>query len=102
MGESQLEDHLVRAGSPVEAKVQYTVLGKKDVPGATITETRVLIAGNESFELDSREVYRTQGTYLTTVKFKIPRDMPEGYCILYTTISNGKYRKITKAVLKII
>ena len=102
VGESQLEDHIVRAGSPVEAKVQYTVLGKKDIPGATITETRILIAGNESFELDSREVYRTQGTYLTTVKFKIPRDMPEGYCILYTTISNGRYRKVTKTLLKII
>jgi hypothetical protein len=102
IGESELEDHIIRAGSPVEAKVQYTVLANQEVEGINITETRVLISGNKSFELDSREVYRTQGTYQTTVTFKIPNEISEGYCILYTIISNGKYRKTTKALFKII
>ena len=92
----------VNAGSPVEAKVQYSVLAADDVKEIMITERRMLFAENKHVELDTREIIREQGTYLSTIKFKVPDEISNGYCILYTTISDGKSSRTTKTVIHIL
>ncbi len=100
--EQQEVRQTVKAGFPVEAKIQYSVLAGDDVKEVTITERRILFAENKHIELDTREIVREQGTYLTTIKFKVPDEISNGYCILYTTISDGKSSRTAKTVIHIL
>jgi len=100
--ESLVVTQNVKTGSTVEANVQYTLLAPTDTQKIKITETRVLSAENKRAELDKREVLRTPGTYVSTIKFTMPEDIPKGYCILFTTISVGDYLKTAKSVFNII
>jgi hypothetical protein len=92
----------VHMGSTVKANVQYTLFASSDTRDVTITETRILTNRARTMELGKREIVREQGTYSSTMTFPVPEDMPRGYCILYTTISDGKYTRTTKSVLNII
>jgi outer membrane biosynthesis protein TonB len=92
----------VRSGSTVEANVKYTLLAPVDDKQIKITETRILSSVEKRMELDRREVVRQQGTHLSTIRFTMPDDMPKGYCVLFTTISVGRYSKTAKAVIHII
>ena len=92
----------VYTGSTVRANVQYTLFASGDTRDVTITETRILSNHAKTMELGKREIVREQGTYSSTITFPVPEDMPRGYCILYTTISDGKYSRTTKSVLNII
>jgi flagellar biosynthesis GTPase FlhF len=100
--ESSVVTPNVRTGSMVEANVQYTLLAPVDDKNINITETRILSSSEKRMELDRREVVRQQGTHLSTVKFTMPDDMPKGYCVLFTTISVGRYSKTAKSVINII
>jgi flagellar biosynthesis GTPase FlhF len=93
---------IVRSGSTVEANVKYTLLAPADDKQIKITETRILSSSEKRMELDRREVVRKQGTHLSTIRFTMPDDMPKGYCVLFTTISVGRYSKTAKAVINII
>jgi hypothetical protein len=92
----------VRSGSMVESNIQYTILAPPAEQEIRITETRILSSENKRVELDKREVLRKQGTHVSTIKFTIPDDIPRGYCILFTTISNGKHSKTARSVINII
>lgn len=67
-----------------------------------IIETRILHTTAKRFELDRREINRAQGTYISTIKFTVPENLPKGYCILFTTISDGTHAKTTRSVMNII
>ena len=92
----------VRSGSPMEAKVQYMVHTPGDDHEIKLTETRIFFAADRRIELDKREIYRTEGRYISVIKFRVPEDLPKGYCILYTTLSDGKRSKTEKTVINII
>jgi hypothetical protein len=92
----------VHTGSTVKANVQYTLFASSDTRDITITETRILSNRARTIELGKREIVREQGTYSSTITFPVPEEMPSGYCILYTTISDGKYSRTTTSVLNII
>lgn len=100
--ESSVATPNVRTGSMVESNVQYTLLGPVDDKQIKITETRILSSSEKRMELDKREVMRKQGTHVSTIKFTMPDDMPKGYCILFTTISIGRYSRTAKSVINII
>jgi flagellar biosynthesis GTPase FlhF len=100
--ESSVVSPNVRTGSTVEANVQYTLLAPVDDKQIEITETRILSSSEKRMELDRREVVREQGTHVSTIKFTMPDDMPKGYCVLFTTISVGRYSKTAKSVINII
>jgi hypothetical protein len=92
----------VKIGSPAEANIQYTLLAPLDMPKIKLTETRMLYTTSKRLELGRREITRTQGTYVSTIKFTVPEDMPKGYCILFTTISDGTHAKTTRSVMNIL
>ena len=92
----------VRSGSPMEAKVQYMVHTPGDDHEIKLTETRIFFAADRRIELDKREIYRTGGRYISVIKFRVPEDLPKGYCILYTILSDGKRSKTEKTVINII
>ena len=92
----------VKTGSTVEANVQYTLLAPTDTQKVKITETRILSTEDNRTELDKREVLRTPGTYVSTVKFTMPKDMLKGYCILFTNITIGNRVKTAKALFNIM
>jgi flagellar biosynthesis GTPase FlhF len=88
---------ITETGSKLEASVSYTLLGPESLKSSTITETRILTNKRQRYELDKRERSREQGTYSSTVKFTVSEEMPTGYCILYTMISDGDYTKTVKS-----
>ena len=92
----------VRSGSAMQAKVQYTVRTPKDEQKIRLTETRIFFSADKRIELDKREIYRTEGRYVSIIKFNLPEDLPKGYCILYTILSDGKRSKTERTVINII
>ncbi len=99
---SSVINHNVKIGSIAEANVQYTLLAPLDMSQIRIIETRILHTTAKRFELDRREINRAQGTYISTIKFTVPENLPKGYCILFTTISDGTHAKTTRSVMNII
>lgn len=101
---SSVNPQTVMANSTLDAQVQYTILAPSDVSQITVVETRALVKGNERMELAKREVVRTQGTHLSTMRFTMPRDIEKGDYTLITTISDKEGRQIrtVKNSLKVI
>lgn len=101
---SSVNPQTVMANSTMDAQVQYTILAPSDVSQITVVETRALVKGNERMELAKREVVRTQGTHLSTMRFTMPRDIEKGEYTLITTISDKEGRQIrtVKNSLKVI
>ncbi|MDA8089858.1 MAG: glycine zipper family protein [Desulfobacteraceae bacterium] len=102
----EIDDSLVvpqktTPGSKVEARVQYTVLAPSETQKLRITETRTLVSGKERIQLAKREVVRAQGTYLSTMRFTMPKDIATGDYTLITTVSDGKQIRTAKSDLKI-
>ena len=100
--ESSVATLNVRTGSMVKANIQYTLLAPEGTANVKITETRKLWTAYSTRELDTRDITRTQGTYLSSIQFTMPEDMPKGYCILYTTVSDGKRAKTAQSVMNIL
>ncbi len=100
--DSSVAARAVRMGERVKADIQYTLLASEGTDAVVITETRRLWTGRSAVELDSRDIARTQGTYRTSVYFKMPDGIPKGYCILYTTISAGRQARTAQSIINII
>lgn len=88
--------------STVEATVLYLILTPDETKNVKITEIRTFVNGNVRLELSRREVVRSQGSHLSTMKFTLPRDLAKGDYTLITTISDGKQTKTAKSPLKVI
>lgn len=86
----------VTPGGTIDSTVQYTTLAPNNAQQVKLTEARALVSGNESVDLGQREVTRAQGTYTSTAKVTVPKDLPKGNYTLITTISDGKNTKTAK------
>lgn len=83
----------VSQGGELRMSVQYTVLLPAGQEKTTIFESRKISRGNDVFDLGSRKVERTQGTYLSSLNVSLPRDLEKGDYSIVTVISNGSGRK---------
>ncbi len=92
----------VKSGATVKANVQYTLLGPEGTENVRITESRKIWTAHSTYELASRDIVRRQGTYRSSIQFTMPDDVPRGYCILYTTVSDGKQVKTARSVMNIL
>lgn len=92
----------VAPGDKVESAVQYTALAAKEAHQIKVTETRTLMSDKESVQLASREVVRTQGSYTSTMKFTLPKDVAKGNYTLVTTVSDGKNTRTVKNPLRVV
>ncbi|MHB1233150.1 MAG: glycine zipper domain-containing protein [Burkholderiales bacterium] len=101
---SSLTPDNVMPGDKVESAVQYTALAPKQAQQFKVTETRTLISDKDkdSVQLASREVVRTQGSYTSTMKFTLPKDMAKGDYTLVTTVSDGKHKRTVKNPLRVV
>ena len=88
---------ITKTGSEIETNVKYSILGPASMRTVKITETRILANDRGSMEIAKREISRDQGTYNSTMKFTISEEMPKGFCVLYTNISDGEYVKIVRS-----
>lgn len=100
-GSSILPQYAV-SGTILEALVQYTVLSPKNNTEAIITETRVLDIGSERIVLAKREVLKEQGTYISTMRFTLPRDLPKGNYTLITEVSTNDKTRITQVSFSVV
>ena len=95
--DATVSPQISKTGSEVETNVKYSILGPASMRTMKITETRILANARSSMEVAKREISRDQGTYNSTMKFTIGKEMPKGYCVLYTKISDGEQLKTIKS-----
>lgn len=100
--DSSIMPQYAASGTKLEAYVQYTVLSPKNYIETKITETRILDLGSERIVLAERKVSRTQGTYVSTLRFTLPRDLPKGNYILINVVSNEKQTRTVKSPLIVV
>ena len=92
----------VTPGTTVESAVQYTALAPAASEKIKVTETRTLVSNTDSVQLANRKVTRAQGTYTSTMKFTLPKDVAKGDYTLVTTISDGKNTKTVRNPLRVV
>ena len=92
----------VAQGTSAEATTLYTVLRPDERQGVRITEIRTIVNGKERLELAQRDVVRSQGSHLSTMKFTIPKDIDKGDYNLITTISDGRQTTSSTAPMRIV
>lgn len=89
-------------GASAEASTLYTVLRPDERESVGITEIRTIVNGKERLELARRDVVRSQGSHLSTMKFTIPKDIDKGDYNLITTISDGRQTTSSSASMRIV
>ncbi|MDP2961552.1 MAG: glycine zipper domain-containing protein [Sulfurimicrobium sp.] len=99
---STLTPEDVMPGDKVESAVQYTALAAREAQQFKVTETRTLMSDKESVQLASREVVRTQGSHVSTMKFTLPKDVAKGNYTLVTTVSDGKNTRTVKNPMRVV
>ncbi|MDO8891211.1 MAG: glycine zipper domain-containing protein [Sulfurimicrobium sp.] len=99
---STLTPDNVMPGDKVESAVQYTALAAREAQQFKVTETRTLMNDKESVQLASREVVRTQGSHVSTMKFTLPKDVAKGDYTLVTTVSDGKNTRTVKNPMRVV
>lgn len=99
---STLTPEDVMPGDKVESAVQYTALAAREAQQFKVTETRTLMSDKESVQLASREVVRTQGSHVSTMKFTLPKDVAKGDYTLVTTVSDGKNTRTVKNPMRVV
>ncbi len=100
--DASVATHAVKSGATVKANIQYTLLAPEGTENVRITESRKIWTAYSTFELDTRDIIRTQGTYRSSIQFTMPDDIPRGYCILYTTVSDGRQVKTARSIMNIL
>jgi len=100
--DASVATHAVISGATVKANIQYTLLAPEGTENVRITESRKIWTAYSTFELDTRDIIRTQGTYRSSIQFTMPDDIPRGYCILYTTVSDGRQVKTARSIMNIL
>ena len=80
---ARVEPQYVRRGERVEATAQYALLGASN--GARMTHTWTLRQGSRDLsQLSSYTESRTDGTWVTTLPFRVPQNLSPGeYQIVY-------------------
>jgi hypothetical protein len=91
-----------KSGNYVEATIKYTLLSPKEDERLKVIDRRVLSFADKRIELDRRELLLDQGTYVSTIKFVLPKKLPKGYYSLITILSNDKNSKYAKLDIDII
>jgi hypothetical protein len=91
----------VTRGSMIDAHVIYTVLAPNPKKNLTIIEKRTLLVNGKSIPLAKRRVSRMQGTYISTLRISVPRDIPSGTHILITVLSIGQQTRVIRIPLKV-
>lgn len=102
--ESSFMPRTVTLGSAgkVQSLVQYTVLAPDAEQKVRIKEIRTIVKGNERIELAEREVIRTQGTFVSEMKFEMPKDIDRGDYTLVTTITDGRHTKTVRDSFRVV
>ncbi len=90
---SDIIPQIVEYGSNVQTSIKYTVIASDDKRYLKIIEKRIIVKGNTLMELARREVLRKQGTHVSIMKFTVNEEIPKGYCMLLTSISDGENTK---------
>lgn len=78
----------IRRGGQVEASAQYAILGTNG--GVQVTETWILRRGQEEIsKLSSYKQTRNDGTWVSTLPFRVPDNLAPGdYRIFYTAATS--------------
>lgn len=100
--DSSILPQYAASGTKLEAHIQYTVLSPKSYMETKIKETRILDLGSERIVLAEREISRAQGTYASTLRFTLPRDLPKGSYALIAVVSNDKQTRTVTSPLIVV
>jgi uncharacterized protein YcfJ len=74
----QVYPRMVESGNMLEATIQYALLGTPS-DGVAVRETRRLKRGGETIaDLSTKNFTRTDGTYVSTLPFELPRRLEPG------------------------
>lgn len=90
--DAQVYPRLVKPGNMAEATVQYALLG---VPGrgVDVRETRTLRRGEEVIaELSSKTFKRTEGTWVSTLPFRVSEDLEPGEYTMTQVVQTAQSR----------
>lgn len=87
--DAQIYPRSVKAGNMAEATIQYALLGTGG--GTGVQETRALMRdGDVLAELSSKNYTRSDGTWVSTLPFKVPENLPPGEYIMVQTVKTSK------------
>ncbi len=76
----------VTPGNEIESSIQYALLGAGS--GVQVTETRILMKGSQIIaELSSSTMTRTDGTWVSSQKFRLPANLTPGEYSILTRVS---------------
>lgn len=82
----------VRRGNKAEATIQYALLGA-GANGTMVRETRSIRQGDRVVsDITSESRSRTDGTWVSTTQFDVPRDMPAGTYTMMQTVETSQSR----------
>jgi len=88
--DAQIYPHAVKRGNMAEATIQYALLGTTG-RGAEVLETRCLKKGNEMLaELSSKHFTRSNGTWVSTLPFRVPDTLEPGKYVVIQTVKTSR------------
>lgn len=90
MERSEVLPNPTSRGQEVESQVQYALLGAGG--GVEVTETRALLRGGQLIQqVSSESQVRTDGTWVSSQRFRLPSDLQPGVYSVSARISTGQH-----------
>ncbi len=87
---SEVVPNPVAPGNEVESQVQYALLGAG--AGVEVTETRTLLRGGQVLQQVSSESFvRTDGTWVSSQRFRLPNDLQPGVYAVMQRVSSAQH-----------
>ncbi|HNR32257.1 MAG TPA: hypothetical protein PKI11_15305 [Candidatus Hydrogenedentes bacterium] len=87
---SEVLPNFVARGNEVESQVQYALLGSGG--GVEVTEKRTLLRGGQVVsELSSESFVRSDGTWVSSQRFRLPNDLQPGEYAVMQRVSTAQH-----------
>jgi hypothetical protein len=101
--ESFVIPRFAASASTFNTSVRYTILAPPGIEKIRITETRMLFNHREGLtKLAERQIFRTQGTYMTAFHCRLSEKISKGDAVIITIISDDMQTQMTTSPLKIV
>ena len=97
----KLSASVVKPGDTIIVEIKLTLLSPQKEKRFKVTEVTTLTGPDLAVELQRQETEREQGSHISTIRVKVPRELPPGAYTLITIVATEEQQIKQKGTFKV-
>ena len=91
----------VKPGDTITVETKITLLSPQKEKRFKVTEVTTLLGPDLTVELQKQETERDQGSHISTIRVKVPKEIPPGAYTLVTTVATEEQQVKRKGTFRV-